>query len=241
MATNALAISALSMQADVKRIELIGQNLANITTPGYRRVFTATHSFPDIFNGNVSPERFPYGGIAAEKKIDNRVGPIKSTGKILDLAIDGNLGFFELAGANGPVYTRRGDFSLDARGRIVSADGFALMGDSGEIFLPKGKLDIDANGVVKVDSVKVAKIRIAVIEDANSLTELGNGLYSGLVSQSNKEVVGVVPGHLEGSSVVSMTEMVNMLETMRHFEANQKLMQGYDEVLSKAIQKLGEF
>jgi flagellar basal-body rod protein FlgG len=174
--------------------------------------------------------------------IDTRPGSIKLTSEALDLAIEGE-GFFEVAMPDGPAYTRHGRFHLDARGRLVTEAGAAVMGRSGELQLTGTQPSIDRQGVVTDAGKTVGQLKAVTFPAGTSLVRLGDGLYrpssAGVVPQESKDPVR--QGYVENSNVASMTEMVRLVETMRHFESAQKVIQGYDEMLEKSLRKLGEF
>jgi flagellar basal-body rod protein FlgG len=154
-------------------------------------------------------------------------------------------GFFELAGAEGPLYTRQGDFHLDARGRLVNAGGMAVMGTGGEIFLLGGEHKIERDGRIFEDGKQVAQLRIVDLHQPDALLKAGNGLYAAPAGGPPAQIAAdaqtqVRQGHLENSNVQSVSEMVRLIETLRHFESQQKVIQGYDEMLERAIRSLGE-
>ena len=92
------------------------------------------------------------------------------------------------------------------------------------------------------DDRPAGQLRVIQFDQQGALKKVGDGLFiapnasAGRPSESR-----VRQGYLENSNVVSVSEMVGIIETMRHFEANQKLIQGYDEMLERAIRTLGEW
>ena len=139
--TDVLALSLRGMQQDMARLERISLNLANATTPGYRR--EVAMSLPT--SGGFADALDAAGGLSV--KTDLRPGTLKATGQRLDVAL-ARPGFFEVATDTGPAYTRQGDWHLDARGRLVTAAGDPVMGLGGEIVLEHPDPRIDANGRV---------------------------------------------------------------------------------------------
>ncbi len=178
-------------------------------------------------------------------KIDQQGGALRFTGNPFDLALEGP-GFFELAGAEGPLYTRQGDFHLDARGRLVNAGGIPVMGTAGEIFLLGGEAKVERDGRIFENGKQVAQLRMVDFEQPDALLKAGNGLYAALAAQAPKDAAAsdrqpqLRQAHLENSNVVSVSEMVLLIETIRHFESQQKVILGYDEMLERAIRTLGD-
>lgn len=250
-----LALTLQSMQTDAVRLERVSMNLVNALTPGYKREVVAVRPFMQVVDALVGQATNTAGvadkaalGVASQSLVvqtDTRPGMLKSTGQRLDLAIAGR-GFFEVMTDNGPAYTRQGNFQVDPRGRLVTAQGNAVMGKGGEILLNNSSPVIDASGNVfengRADSPPVAQLKVVQFEHPESLQKLGDGL---LASAENPTAIKdadlqIRQGFLENSNVSSMHEMVQLIQTMRHFESMQKIALGYDEMMGTAIRKLGE-
>jgi flagellar basal-body rod protein FlgG len=243
-----LAIALNSMQNDMRQVEHVAMNLANTLTPGYKRQVAVPLSFGALVEQNASRATPPAGQTAAAARtyVDVRPGALKHTGNRLDLAIDGD-GYFEIATAQGPAYTRQGDFQVDARGRLVTAQGQAVMSNGGEILLSGAQPRVDRNGNVfdagdPNAKLPVARIKLVRFDDTSPMTSLGNGLLApgeGMVELGTSDV-HLKQGYLEGSNVSTQQEMVQLMQAARHFESVQKAIQGYDEAVDTAIRKLGD-
>jgi flagellar basal-body rod protein FlgG len=235
-----LAIAAHSMADDIARMATISQNLANATTPGYKKEIPVSRPFVEYLQayGMTGPQVFQSTLPAQMAVVDQRAGSLRYTGSPLDVAFDGN-GWLELQSPEGPVYTRAGNLQVDARGRLVTPSGLPLAGD---IALTTAQPRIDQQGRVYEDDKLVGQLRVVTFEHPEMLQKLGEGLFAAPSPDAGSLAeVRVRQGYLENSNVVTVTEMVNVIETMRHFEANQKLIQSYDGLLDKAIRTLGEF
>jgi flagellar basal-body rod protein FlgG len=183
--------------------------------------------------------------------VDPRPGTLRTTGQGLDLAILGD-GWFEVATDGGPAYTRKGNFRLDAGGRLVTQEGLPVMGTGGEILLPRGAAVIDAAGRVfdgqaalgsgVREGAPVGQIKVVQFERASAMQPLGNGLYApaGEALPVREGAVQLQQGALENANVSQLQEMVRLMETVRHFESLQRVTVGYDEMLTTSIRKLGE-
>lgn len=259
--TDVLAISLQSMQQDMARLERISMNMANATTPGYKReVATSLPSnataFSDaMLSAGLSPQNRqaePAGtsGVAGMLLIqtDTRPGTLKSTGQSLDVAL-ATPGFFEISTEAGLAYTRQGSWQLDARGRLVTAQGSPVMGVGGEIVLSRPNPTIDATGQVfeskaggGTETTPVAQLKVVRFDNAKELRRLGNGLMSTdqIPSQLTDSEIQLRQGFLENSNVSSMQEMAQLIRSMRHFESMQRVALGYDEMIGGAVRKLGE-
>lgn len=234
-----LAIAAASMNQDMARLATISHNLANATTAGFKKDIAVSRPFVAYLQAyGDPPQTFATTLPVPDTVVDHRAGSLRYTAGALDVAIEGD-GFFEVRTEEGPMYTRQGNFQIDARGRMVTASGIPLGGD---ITLATAQPRIDAQGRVFEDDRLVGQLRVVSFEHPDVLQKAGNGLFVAPSESAAQPVdVRVRQGHLENSNVVTVGEMVAVIETMRHFEANQKLIQGYDEMLGRAIRTLGEF
>lgn len=240
---DAIAIAARSMADDIARLAAISHNLANAATPGFKADIAVSRPFAEFIQAAMTGGSVSLATTLPELQAwtNHRAGPMQYTGHALDLAIEGD-GFFELEDESGPVYTRQGAFQLDGNGRIVDAAGRAVQGSGGEMRIDSAAPRIDAAGRVFDGEKPVGSLRIVRFEQPQALAKLGDGLYAAN-AQAAQPVAEprLRQGFVEASNVVAANEMVRLIETMRHFESNQKVIQGYDEMLERAIRTLGEF
>jgi flagellar basal-body rod protein FlgF len=237
-----LSIASLSMSNDMARLDAVSHNLANIATTAYRREIVYERPFYDLLasTGANAPLSIPLP--EPQIAIDPQQGTVRATGAPLDVALQNADAWFELVGPTGPVYTRRGDFQLDSRGRLASHDGWVVMSTTGDITLQgNGAVRIDQQGRVFEGSRPAGQLRVVRFARPSALETLGNGLFSATEAGSPVDSPHVRQGHLENSNVNSVNEMVRMIETMRRFETNQKLIQSYDDSLGHAIRTLGNY
>lgn len=253
-----LGVAMLSMHQDMARMERVAMNMTNALTPAYKREMSVARA-NSVIGGLSGPGAQSFGslwdaGMAAslngsgstdrtqlETRLDMRAGTLKSTGQPLDLALSGP-GFFEVQTEQGPAYTRQGNFRMDQRGRIVTAQGYPLMGKGGDIFVATAKPAIDAAGNIVEDKRPVGQLKVVQFDQPDTLRRLGDGLFAegaGMRQLPDAEVQ-VRQGFLENANVSSVHEMVEMMQTMRHFESMQKVTQAYDDMVGNAIRKLGD-
>lgn len=246
-----LGVALLSMHQDMARVERVAMNLSNALTPAYKREMSiaraangTTRSFGSLWdagmaasiNGSGSPD-----STALETRSDMTAGTLKSTGQVLDLGLSGQ-GFFEVQTDKGLAYTRQGNFRMDERGRIVTAQGYPVQGKGGDIFVATSKPAIDAAGNVVEDKRQVGQFKVVQFDKPETLQRIGDGLFAegpGMRQMSDADIQ-VRQGYLENANVSSVHEMVEMMQTMRHFESMQKVTQAYDDMVGNAIRKLGD-
>lgn len=247
---NVYGIALVSMQQDIGRVDRVAQNLANLTTPGYKREVAAARPFSEALaeartSAAAVPDA-PRAPGALQVLTDLRAGSLRMTGQPLDLAVEGD-GFFEVLTPSGRAYTRQGNFHLEAGGRLVTAQGLPVLGTEGEIVLSSATPAIDAAGTIVAEdgagvATPVARLKVVSFAKDAALAHAGGGL---LVPANGAEPgpaasVSVRQGALENANVESMKEMVQLVEALRHFESMQKVVQGFDELQSVAIRRLGE-
>jgi flagellar basal-body rod protein FlgG len=236
------ALTLTALQADQTRMERVASNIANVTTPGYKREIVvergAAAAFAQLVDGVGDADAI--GMNTAEVARDDRPGTLKPTGAPLDIALAGP-GYLELSTEHGPVYTRAGAFHLDASGRLVNSAGHAVMGSGGEVSLASDRVAIDSSGRITENGRDVAQLRVVDWSEGR-LTPLGSGLFAGTGSarELDSSRIKVHQGHLENANVETAHEMVELMATVRHFESLLRAAQGRDELLGTAIRRLGD-
>ena len=232
-----LAITAAGMFNDMQRLATLSHNLANATTPAFKREVAYSRPFIDHLASAGLQISLP----DFRSSIDHRPGTLRHTAAPLDVALEGE-GWFEVQAEDGVAYTRQGDFALDPRGRLVTRSGLAVLGQGGEITLGNGALRIDTHGKVFEDQRAAGQLRVMRFERPQDLVAVGDGLFRAPAEAAAPvENPRLRQGHLENSNLQTAAEMVRLIETMRHFEASQKLIQSVDDVLGRAIRTLGEY
>lgn len=168
-------------------------------------------------------------------------GHLDPTANPLDLALQGK-GFFAIDVDGEEKYTRDGSFTIDANGFVVNKDGYRLLGESAFIEAPNANIAINENGEVYSGDNRIDKIKIVDFEDYKALKKEENNYYSHLEEDWPHNIIefeGIVnQGFLETSNVNSIKEMVDMINLLRSYEANQRLIRSHDELLGKAVNEI---
>lgn len=228
----------------MRKLDVISNNLANVNTPGFKK---DKMSFEGLLAGNVNPPAVPQGSTAdpiLQKEniyIDYASGPVSQSGNPLDLALEGD-GFFAVTTPEGTAYTRQGNFRTSADGTLVTSDGFPVQGTGGTRISIKGNhVEIDAKGAVTVDGTLAGTIGVVDFDKPYNLTKIGSALFVPADQQVTPKAgkAEVQQGHIEGSNVESISEMVQLIETNRYFEACSKVIKGFDDMAAKAANDLG--
>ena len=257
-----LPVSLQSLQNDSAAMDRISANLANMTTPGYRRELAlqapvlsaeglpgAVSAFASAIDSQREQLQQVSGADAAAPAslvgsllFDARHGTLKTTDAPLDVALLGD-GYFEVETDQGPAYTRDGQFHVDARGILVTAQGQPVAGRGGQITLAPGPVTIDVTGQVIQNTRSVGQLKVMDLGEAGALRHTAGGLYTPAspARPLADAAIQVRQGALENSNVDHMTEMVQMVQVMRHFETMTQVVHSYDDMVGTAISKLGSF
>lgn len=230
-------------------LEVITNNLANVSTVGYKRddlEFSGTLNTLPTQQDYVtySSRQVSLDNVTAKFFTDFSQGELQRTDNPFDLAIDGS-GFFVIQYPDGIRYTRSGNFSLNSSGQLVTADGYPVLGINGPIQIQGNHVEFDTAGSVIADGAIVGTLRLIDFQDPSCLMKAGSNTY---VIASNPNVsmaempssAGIKQGFIENSNVNPIYEMAKMIETMRIYESYQKTIQMLNETQQKANEELGK-
>lgn len=240
------------------RLNNIANNLANVNTTGYKKDALA---FKDTFvmfaHDQImepvatvrSKKLFPEPIHIAKPRIavsktDFSQGSMKLTGGPLDVALNGE-GFFKVQTPDGEFYTRNGKFRQTVDGTVVTEQGWPVLGQGGPITLPaNSQISINEAGEILANNEVIDQFQVVNVEDNLMLEKRGRNLYQYREGLNPAEVpaegVSVNQGFLEAANVEVVTEMVNMIEAQRQFEAYTKIMQTTSDTDKNAYSKVGK-
>ncbi|RUP27702.1 MAG: flagellar basal-body rod protein FlgG [Curvibacter sp.] len=257
---NSLWISKTGMEAQQTQLDVISNNLANVSTNGFKR---ANAVFEDLMYQNLrqvgsnstEQSQLPTGlqvGLGVRTVATARSfaqGSMQQSGNSLDVAIKGN-GFFQVTLPDGTIgYTRDGSFQLDSQGRLVTSAGLPI---ANGITIPATaqSVSISADGVVTATipgntaPQPMGTIALANFVNPAGLEPKGGNLYAETAA-SGQPATGtpganglgtVMQGFVETSNVNIVQELVNMIQTQRAYEMNSKAVQTTDQMLQKLSQ-----
>ena len=232
------------MNATQRWQELISDNLASASIPGARK---QQISFSAIQAGLAAGQ----GGAgyvipAANTAINFQQGELHSSGNSMDFAVEGP-GFFSVQLPDGRTgYTRNGQFQLNTKGQLTTAQGYPVLGDSGPIqFDPNhsNPITVSASGEVSQGAEKKGKLQIAEFNQPNQLTAISRGLFYAdspdLKPTGTSAASSVRQGFIESANTSPTVEMATLITAMRMFESNQKVLQMQSDRMSREISELG--
>ncbi|MCA0991132.1 flagellar hook-basal body protein [Guptibacillus hwajinpoensis] len=202
-------------------------------------------------------------GVYTQEGIPNfSSGSLKETRKQTDLAlIDENLPIEAETSKKGLLlfgvrlednairYTRNGNFSVDEEGFLSTSEGYQVFGeDLQPIQLTSDSFTVTDSGTIIEENGDEQQMWIGYTDDPTNLTQQGNGVFAWEGDEADAPIniqttditeYAVKQGYLEGSNVDMTTTMTDMLNTYRLYEANQKVLQTYDQSIDKAVNDVG--
>jgi flagellar basal-body rod protein FlgG len=257
---NSLWISKTGMEAQQMQLDVISNNLANVSTNGFKKAHAVFEdlmyqNLRQVGSTNAEQSTLPTGlqvGLGVRTVATSRTfsqGSLQQTSNNLDVAIQGN-GFFQITMPDGTTgYTRDGSFQLDSQGRVVTSNGLLVQGG---ITVPSNATNfaVAANGTVSasipgtVAPQTIGTITLASFVNPAGLEPKGQNTFaeSAASGQPNAGTAGtnglgnIMQGFVETSNVNVVQELVQMIQTQRAYEMNSKAIQTSDQML----QKLGQ-
>jgi flagellar basal-body rod protein FlgG len=229
---------AHSMQAQWRRHEVLANNLANVSTPSFKK--------DDLVITPPDPSRTVAGALVMPAAVnvlqwtDFTQGGVQLTGRPLDVAITGS-GFLVVQTPAGERYTRSGSLSVGADGILVGPSGDPLASQrGGPVRVEAGsQVTVSATGDVVAGGRVVDTLKVVDLPRPYALLKEGNGLYAPVTPETQPVTATgfeITAGALESSNVNAMESMVTMIEVLRTYEAAQRAIQAADEINQRAIE-----
>lgn len=262
MPSSALYVARTGLQAQDTRMQVISNNLANVSTTGFKRdrANFATLAYQDArVAGQQSSNATAYAtglnlgtGVALQAtSTDLTQGTLQLTGNALDMAISGD-GYFQVTLPSGQTgYTRAGNFSTSPEGLLVTAQGYPVQP---QITIPQGAgaITVAQDGTVSAllpgasAPSTLGQITTATFANPAALRAAADNFYMETAGSGTPQITaGGTGGHgtirqsyLEASNVSTVSELVDMIECQRSYEINSKMISSVDDMLKNANQSL---
>jgi flagellar basal-body rod protein FlgF len=217
----------------------VSNNLANINTTGYKK---SSVSFESVLEGEkvaTEAKGINYNRIR-QNFTDFSPGAVRQTDDPLDLVIHGD-GFLKVQGPNGPLYTKRGDLSVDGDGLLTTSNGLPVLDDAGgEIIIP----DTESEKIAFSDSgtiytlgeqgarTEVGQLGLFSFDDPSRLKRESDTTFSlpAGVQELPDDGSRIIQGSLELSNVNMASEMAKMMDNYRTFETYHKVLESYSTI-----------
>lgn len=232
-------IVALSRQGALRRqMDVVANNLANMNTNAFKaeEMMFTDHVVSSGGPGFGEPIAF-VRDVATVR--DHSQGRTEATGNPLDVAIQGD-GFFTIEDpAGGELYSRNGRFQLDDTGRLVTADGAAVLTRAGSpLYFTEADTDIAIarDGTVSSENGELGQLRIVAFARPEALQPMGGGLYAADTPGQEVARPHIEQGMLERSNVEPILEMERMIRVQRAYESVRNLIRNEDERIKQMLQ-----
>lgn len=240
-----LYVAMTGAQQTLRGQAMVSHNLANANTVGFRQDLADFRSMP-VFADHGMPTRVY--AMAERPGADLRLGRVMTTGRDLDVAVQGEGWIAVQAPDGGEAYTRAGDLQVDANGLLTTGNGRPVLGNGGPISIPPAeKIEIGADGTISIrplgetpaNTVEVDRIKLvkpagdAFYKDASGLMRAGDG--QPFQADASVRLMG---GALESSNVNPAEALVSMIESARRFELQVKMMKVAEDDSSATNQLL---
>jgi len=214
-----------ALMSRTQTLDLLANNLANVSTPGYR----AQHdSFSSLLatssKGPLSPLNRAVNNYAVvgENQVDLSQGNLERTGNEMDLGIQGP-GFFVVQTAAGRLFTRNGSFHVSPHGQLVTSEGDAVMGDHGVIPIVGGPVSVSPDGTISVDGAVAGKLKLVEFPPGTPLQSAGKTYYSAPAHTDVASVHSTIQqGSIEASNVNPITSAVELVTLQRYAEMMER-------------------
>ena len=214
-------------KAAMQRQDVLANNLANVSTVGFRAELAAFRAVP--VQGSGASTRV----YALESTVgaNHQPGAVQATGRNLDVAMKGGA-WLTVQGLDGTeAYTRAGALDINAEGLLVTKGGHTVLGDGGPITVPaNSEVSIAGDGTVSAKTASgrptsVGRLKLVTPETPAALTRSPDGLFRAESDLSADASARLQDGALEGSNVSAVETMVAMIAAARQFEQQMKLLQ----------------
>lgn len=245
-------INASGGLLQLKKLDIINNNLANVNTPGFKGQFLISkeRAFEETLASKMNikdpymrgdHERTP-GAFAVGTGTDFSAGSVEGTGNPLDVALRDPNAFFVVQTGDEELLTRAGNFSLNGEGQLVTQDGLPVMGDGGPITIKGSRIKISSGGIVTSDSEAIGTLKVVKLEDPGGLERVEGSrfrLRSGAVAGETVEP-DLIPESLERSNISALQSVIQLISANRGFELYTKTAQSLDEMNMQAITRVGK-
>ncbi len=232
-------LSMAAAKATLQRQEVVSHNLANVSTNGFRAELAAFRAVP-VRGEGASTRVYALESTVGYK---DEAGVVQSTGRALDVAVQGK-SWLAVQGLDGTeAYTRAGALDVNAEGQLVDVQGRAVLGDGGPITVPpNASVDIASDGTItaRVSGQRPSAVgRLKMVTPEVPLQRGTDGLFRAAEGDLTLDPnARLQSGALEGSNVSAVESMVAMISAARQFEQQMKAIQTAEQKEQQASKLL---
>ncbi|PKM61049.1 MAG: hypothetical protein CVU99_05215 [Firmicutes bacterium HGW-Firmicutes-4] len=243
--------AAAGMLSGQKAINVLAQNVANVTTAGYKSQSTVQSTFAEYMASRMSTNpkiaqadigAGAYITINAEQFIDFTQGGFEKTNRSVDMAIQGQ-GFFVVQNANfGQVLTRNGQFELNVQGFLILPGVGQVLNTAGQpIQLAGSDFKVEPDGTIVQNGADVTMLNIATVVNEQDLMPVGEGFFQATngFQAAQPLTFSIFQGVIEASNVDMSNEMSNMIARQNNFTSCSQMLKIFDKISEIASNTIG--
>jgi len=226
--------------AGTQALELAANNLANISTTGYKAQREFYKSLSASLGNSSQRQLSPLNqvinnyGVLGGSTLDLQAGMLERTGNDLDLALQGS-GFFVVQTKAGLQYTRNGNFRIDADGRVLTAEGSPVMGEQGPLEIPSGPISISSDGTISSQGGIVGQFQIVDFPPGTALVPAGNSTYTAAPGSATPATdPRVRQGMLEQSNMSPIAGTIGLIMIQRQTQLLQQALSIFHNEFNKS-------
>ncbi len=240
---------ASGMLTQTRNLNVISNNMANVSTTGYKSEQLAAKTFQEELiyrsgnkdKSNATPIGYMNRIVTADRNYtDYSNTGYENTTSNLDFALNSE-GFFSVQGTEGTVYTRNGSFSLDDAGYLCLQGVGRVLGTNGPIRLGTDKIVADSSGNIYTEEGNTLLGKLSIVDFQNKEEQLTRGADGTFTANGQGTAVNasIVQKALEFSNVDSVKEMTAMMSSQRILQSNAQILKMYDQLTGKIVSQLG--
>ena len=230
-------VALSGMRTRLDELDRLANDIANVGTAGYKSERTGQRNAPrPVFDDALETA---IDASTGGRRLDARAGAIASTGRAMDIAIEG-AGFLVVDTPAGVRYTRNGHLNRAVDGSLMTADGAVVRGVDGPLTVGTGAIKVDDGGTVYSDGAAVGRLAIVQFADAGALVRESGALLRGEETPTPVALPTVRSGSLEQANVSVVDRVAELTSVNRSFQALQKAVSVLmNDVDGRAIESLG--
>jgi flagellar basal-body rod protein FlgG len=224
-----------------RELDIVSHNLANASTGGFKRELLNSWRLksPETTSGNLPPALY-----VDVRSRDYAQGGIHETGNDTDLAIQG-LGFFKVETPRGVRYTRNGAFHLNSESKLVTKEGYPVLGKNGPVTLDARdqKFTVDEQGGIHLDNGLADQLQVVEFANPQDLRVEGQTYYSpgpDAGGETEPKNARIIQGSVEESNVDLVAESVDLIDLHRRFESYLKVLETFAASDRKVVEEVGQ-
>jgi len=224
------------LMSRTQALETIANNLANVSTAGFRashNIFSSLLATTDDSSLSMLNQDANDYGVLSGTQLDTSQGALVKTGNDLDVAVEGP-GYFAVQTANGPAYTRGGNFRVSPQGQLITAAGDPVLGDNGPISIVGQPISISDDGTISANGAISGRLKLVEFAPTVDIESAGGTYYTAPAgSAAVAKNTQVRQGSLESSNVNPVTSVVEMIAAQREVETMRHVLSMFNTEMDK--------